>query len=99
MGDWKKHHANESEKALKHPLVKDVMEELAGNLGIRGQALPEYGIAKVAAYAASVARAQALGFDPDLLRLSPEEANSELLALAERAARSGVPVWALGKRL
>ncbi len=45
------------------------------DLGVTGQALPEYGIAKVANYAAQVARAQALGFDPDLLRLSDEEAD------------------------
>ena len=75
MSDWKLQHANEAEKALEHDLVKYVMEELLDNLGLTGQALPAYGVRKVAIYAAQVARAQALGFDPELLRLSNEEVN------------------------
>lgn len=93
MTDWKRHHANESEKALEHDLVSYAMDELAGNLGVKGEALPEYGIRKVASHAAQVARAQALGFDPELLRLSNDEADEQVLKLARMAAEAGKPVW------
>jgi hypothetical protein len=95
MSNWKQHHANEAEKALRHPLVQSVMEEFAGNMGFRLEGLPAYGMAKVASAAAQVARAQALGFDPVLLRLSSSEADEEVLRLARIAAERGVPVWTL----
>ena len=60
--------ANEAAKALDHDLVKNVMEEFAGNMRFELTGLPAYGLAKVAIYAAQVARAQALGINPDLLR-------------------------------
>lgn len=93
MSDWKQCHANESEKAVDHEMVAYVRGELAENLGVTGQALPEYGIRKVALYAAQVARAQALGFDPELLRLSDEEADEHALRLAQIAVEAGKPVW------
>lgn len=86
--EWKKVHANEAEKALEHPLVKDVIAEFMDNVGIPDEGLPHYGIR----YVASVARAETLGFDPDLLRLTPEEAMSNQLRLAAEAALRGVPV-------
>jgi hypothetical protein len=79
---------------LNHSLVESVIEEQMGNLGT-DSALVRYGLAKIATYAAQVARAQALGFDPDLLRLSPEEANDEQLRLARAAVAAGKPVWSL----
>jgi hypothetical protein len=30
VSDWKKHHADESEKALESPIVQRVMQEFAG---------------------------------------------------------------------
>ena len=96
MSDWKQHHANEAEKATFHLLVQEVMAEYADNMGFELKGLPRYGLLKVANYAAIVARAQALGFDPDLLRLTPQEANSELLRKAAEAAVRGVPVYLLG---
>lgn len=90
--DWKQLHANAADETLKHPLVQDVMAELRGNLGVSDDGLPAYGIAKVAHYAAQVARAQALGFDPDLLRMTPEEADSAQLQIAAAAVLAGVPV-------
>lgn len=95
MSDWKQVHANEAEKALGTKLVKDVIAEQLDNLGRTGDALAEYGLAKIAMYAASVARAQALGFDPELLRLSADEANEALLAKARLAVELGKPVWLL----
>ncbi len=88
--DWKRVHADEAEKALEHELVKDVIDEQMFNLGTNDDWV-RYGFMKVAHYAASVARAQALGIDPDLLRLSPEEANSEVLRLAAEAVVDGIP--------
>jgi hypothetical protein len=95
MSDWKQHHANEAEKALDNEMVRNAMQEFARNMGFQLDGLPAYGLAKVAHYAASVARAQALGFDPDLLRLSAGEATERQLALAEEAALSGKPVWVI----
>jgi hypothetical protein len=96
--NWRTHHAEASACAINHELVEFVRQELADNLGVRGQALPEYGIAKVAQYAAQVARAQALGFDPDLLRMSDEECDAAMLRLAQEAVAAGQPVWVLGGR-
>lgn len=93
-GDWKDHHANEAGKAWTHPMVERVMQEYADNMGFDAKVgLPAYGMMKVAMYAAQVARAQALGFDPELLRLSAAEANSTQLELAAEAALRGVPVF------
>lgn len=92
MTDWKQQHANDAEKALDHDLVKDVIAEQMRNLGTDSK-LVEYGLHKIAMYTASVARAQALGFDPDLLRMSAEEANAAQLELAKAAVASGKPVW------
>jgi hypothetical protein len=64
----KRVYATASDVAIEHPLVQDVMEEFAGNMGFKLEGLPAYGLAKVAAYAAQVARAQALDVDPDALR-------------------------------
>jgi hypothetical protein len=94
MSDWKQQHANDAEKALDYDLVKDVIAEQMGNLGTDDK-LVRYGLTKIAMYSASVARAQALGFDPDLLRLSAEEANDEQLKLAIAAVKSGKPVWVI----
>ena len=91
MSDWKNAHANEANRAIEHELVEDVIAELLDNLGIADGGLPAYGIRKVARYAAMVARAQALGFDPNLLRLSNSEATSEQLRIAAEAVRLGIP--------
>lgn len=95
MTDWKQHHANEAERVLEDEIVKRVMEEFADNMRFKLEGLPRYGLAKVAGYAAQVARAQALGFDPELLRLSDEEADAQLLAKAKLAAMKGVPVYVI----
>ena len=93
--DWKQHHANEAEKVFDHPLMQQVMDEYADNMGFKLEGLPKYGLMKVASYAAILARAYALGFDPDLLRYTSEEANSELLRTAAEATLRGVPVYML----
>lgn len=93
VSDWKQAHANEAEKALDTTLVKDVIREQLENLGREDDALAKYGLTKIAMYAASVARAQALGFDPELLRLNADEANDALLAKARLAVELGKPVW------
>lgn len=91
--DWKTVHANESCKALEHDLVTGVMEEYADNMGFKLEGLAKYGLTKVAMYAAQVARAQALGFDPDLLRMSDEEADQVMLARARMMVAAGKPVF------
>lgn len=95
MGDWRQHHANEAEKACEHELVQNVLTEFARNMGFERDGLPEYGLTKIVATVAQVARAQALGFDPDLLRLSADEADAELLALARKAVECGKPTWVI----
>lgn len=89
--DEKRAFANEAEKALAHPLVKGVMEEFADNMGFELKGLPRYGLAKVAHYAASIARAQALGIDPEDLRSTPQETTEHQMRLAEKAIEAGVP--------
>ncbi len=69
------------------------MKEFAFNMGFALGGLPKYGLRKVALYAAQVARAQALGFDIELLRMSAEEATEERLDRARMAVESGVPVF------
>ena len=81
MSDWRQEHANEAEKALRHHLVQYVMEEFANNMGFKLDGLPKYGLMKVASYAAQVARAQALGIDPEDLRSTPEEHDRQMLDL------------------
>lgn len=91
--DWRDKFVKDADEALAHPLVADVMREFADNMGFDpDKGLPSYGMHKVAHYVAIVTRAQALGIDPDLLRLTPTEANSEILRLAAEAALSGIPV-------
>jgi hypothetical protein len=87
--DWKQKHADDALKAVRHPLVTDVIEEQLFNLNRKDDPLVKYGLTKIALYAATVARAQALGFDPDLLRLSPDEANQETIKRAERIILAG----------
>lgn len=93
--DWRRHHANEAEKALDVDIVQSVLDEFAGNMGFKRDGLPEYGLSKIVSYVAQVARAQALGFDPRLLVLSDEDADAQLLDMARRATEAGTPVWVL----
>lgn len=84
--------ADEAFKAIEHPLVDGVVEELLFNLGCKNEGLPRYGARKVAHYAAIVARAQALGIDPDVLRATDEEADEFMMELAQSFLASGKPV-------
>lgn len=95
MSDWKQHHADEASRVLHHELVKSAMQEFAANMGFDLDGLPAYGLAKIATHAAQVARAQALGFDPDLLRLDPDEANSQMIRMAADAIYRGVPTYVI----
>jgi len=90
--DWKNDHANAANASIEHELVEGVIEEFMDNIGLADKGLPAYGIRKVARYAAMVARAHALGFDPNLLRMSNSEATSHQLDLAARAVALGIPV-------
>ena len=96
MADWKDKHANESEKALKHQIVKDCEAEYVDNMrhnfGVDlGAGLPAYGLHKVMLYVAQVARAQALGFDPELLHATSAEATEAQLELVRAMVTAGVP--------
>ncbi len=95
MNDWKQKHADEASASIKHELVEGVIEEFMDNINLADTGLPAYGIRKVAHYAATVARAHALGFEPNLLRMTGDEASSEQLKLAATAVTLGVPVHML----
>lgn len=95
MADWKQHHADESEKVFENESVQTVMQEFADNMGFKLKGLLKYGLMKVISYTAQVARAQALGFDPELLRMTPDEANEQMLEKARIAVESGKPVWVM----
>lgn len=98
MNDWKEKHAKDADESLKHDLVKGVVEEYVDNM--RGyvdldKGLPSYGLHKVMHYVAMVARAQALGFDPNLLKLSNGEATEEMLKMARLMVERGTPVMVI----
>jgi hypothetical protein len=90
--DEKQEFANEAEKALDHPLVQEVIEELFFNLNINNAGLPRMGIMKVGMYVATVARAHALGIDPDELRMTDEESDDFQLSLIQAMIGAGKPV-------
>ena len=96
MTDWKDAHANECSKAVDHELVEGVIAEFMDNINVPDEGLPAYGIRKVAMYAAQVARAQALGFDPELLRSNRAESTEAQIELARMATESGIPVQWIG---
>lgn len=94
--DWKQAHAEASAAADEHPIVQQVIDNLVENLTnnfgpVAGNQLVRASIQKVAHVGAQVARAQCLGFDPDLLRLTPDEANSALMRQAAEMVFRGVP--------
>lgn len=93
--DWKRAHANAAEHALKHPLVQGVMREFLRNIGTPNGALEKYGLTKVASYAAQVARAEALGIDPEALRMDDAEIAEHQRMLIDAAYRAGKPVIAI----
>lgn len=93
--DWKQHHANEAERVFDVQMMQDVMEEFAENMGFKLDGLPKYGLMKVAGYAAQIARAQTLGIDPMLLKMTPTEAMSHQLWLAAEATFKGVPTYVI----
>ncbi len=84
--------ADEAEKALDHALVRSVIREFADNMGFELEGLPKYGIMKVAMYVATVARAQALGIDPDELRQTPQEATAATIDRMLTMMQAGVPI-------
>lgn len=97
---WKDKHANDAERALEHEMVKGVIDEFADNLrhnpdvaaGGFYSGLFCYGFRKCMSYVAQVARAQALGFDPDTLRMTPGEVTEAQINLARMAVEAGKPV-------
>lgn len=93
MDYWKQRHAEAADAAIEHPLVVSAVQEYLENLGLDDSSLLAYGIRKVAAYAAQVARDQALGIDPEQLRLTPEEARSAQLRFAANAVLGGMPTF------
>jgi hypothetical protein len=95
VADWKQHHANEAEKVNDFEPLQRAMREYADNMGFKLEGLPAYGLGKVVSIAAQVARAEALGFDPHLLLFNRDEADEQALKLAQMAAESGKPVWAI----
>lgn len=84
MPDWRDDHADEASKSIEHELVEDVIEEFMDNIGLKDKGLPAYGIRKVALYAAQVARADALGFDPNLLRSTEDEIKKDKREIADQ---------------
>lgn len=93
---WQQEFAKHADETLQHPIVAGVMAELLDNLGVSAQGLPAYGLAKVAHYAAQVARAQALGLDPEVLRdgvASIEEDRPGEVYRMRVGVRSGGASW------
>lgn len=95
---WKQDHANASEQAFDHPLVRDVIEEyldnLSHNFGVpKDDVFVRYGLKKCMGHMAQVARAQALNIDPDLLRADAAAVSEHMLRIIEAAESAGKPVF------
>jgi hypothetical protein len=94
--DWKQDFANDAEKAMDHSIVTETVDEyvlnMRSNYGVDlSKGLPRMGLAKVMMAVALAARAQALGIDPDRLRLSDDEATEEMVAMLQRFHEAGKP--------
>jgi hypothetical protein len=90
--DWKQAHANEAEQYAQHEMVESALSEFAMNMGFERKGLPEYGLLKIVSYVAQVVLAGARGFDPELLRMTPEEATEAQLRLMRAFQEAGKPV-------
>lgn len=90
--DLRREIADEAEKVWDAKLVQEVLTEFAGNMGFERKGLPEYGLMKIVNYVASVAHAQARGLDPEVLRMSPEEAEAAILKRARAMVAASKPV-------
>ncbi len=90
--DWKQDVANEAEQAVLHDLSQETIDELLDNLGTDRNGLPYYGILKVCGIVAQVARAQAIGIDPDTLRMTDEESGAALRNRMQAFMDAGLPV-------
>lgn len=82
-------HLGGAAAALEHEMVREVMQEYAGNMGFKLEGLPAYGLRKVARYAATIAWCAAKGIDINELRATPEEYNEHALRLAQIAMKAG----------
>lgn len=56
-------------EAIDHEIVQNAITELISNMKLPSKGLHVYGMNKIAHHAAVVARAFALGIDPDELRI------------------------------
>ncbi len=90
--DWKQDFANEAEQAVLHDMTDRVIGELLDNLQTDRNGLPYYGILKVCNIVAQVARAQALGIDPETLRMTSEESVAALQNRLQVFVDAGLPV-------
>lgn len=90
--DWKQEHADAAERAVYHPLVQDTIREFLRNIGRPDGRLERYGLLRVAAAAAQVARAEALGIDPEALRMTDAEVGEHMRMVIDAAYRAGKPV-------
>jgi len=95
---WKIAHANEAESYVFAegdglvPILDRVVREFAENMGFEYAGLPRYGLVKIVAYTAHVVLARARGFDPELLRLTNDEVNAQMLTIMDALAKADVPV-------
>lgn len=81
--------ANETEKAIFHPITERAIEELLFNLNKDQSSMEYYGIIKLCNTVGQVARAQALGIDPEILRMSDAEAQEAMLQMVNVFAANG----------
>lgn len=90
--DIRREIADQAEKAWDTELVQEVLTEFAGNMGFERKGLPEYGLMKMVNCVASVAHAQARDLDPEVLRMSADEAEVHLMKRARAMVAQGKPV-------
>ena len=91
-GDEKNDLASAAYASIQHPVVRGAMEEFALNMRFELRGLPEYGLEKVTQYAAIAARCEALGIDPDAMRMDDDEVAEHRAKLARAFLDDGKPV-------
>lgn len=91
-GDWKQQFANEVDKAIAHPITQEAIDELLFNLRSSRNRMEYYGLLKICNVVGHIARAQALGIDPETLRMTDDEASEVVRDRIRAVADAGNPV-------
>lgn len=95
MSDLSREFSDMAAVALEHPLVQNVLDEFALNMGFKREGLSEYGLMKIVNVVGQVSIAVSRNIDPDLLRATPEDWAAEAARRFQVMAEAGQGIRAL----